>query len=299
MLLRIPATSANLGPGFDCIGMALNLYNYIEYEISGDEGYLSLEISGEGAKSLAKDKSNLVYQAFSRAFIKNNQKVPGIKLKLINNIPLARGLGSSSAAIIGGLMAANSFLNERLSDNQLLDLAMEFEGHPDNIAPALLGGIVLCTSNNGKYYYQKMDPPNSLCCSILIPDFQLSTKMAREVLPDVIPLKDAVFNVGKMGFFINAINTGNLELLKLAVDDKLHQPYRSQLIPGLPELFEKALNLEKILGTAISGAGPSIIIFHKEEDADALGQLKDVLLQHGTVAKLINLKPIIEGAQVL
>jgi len=298
MLIRVPATSANLGPGFDCIGMALNLYNYIEYEVLDDEGALSLEISGEGANSLAKDESNLVYRAFSRAFILNNQKVPGIKLKFINNIPLARGLGSSSAAIIGGLMVANSLLNVRLNDDQLLDLAMEFEGHPDNIAPALLGGIVLCTTNDGKYYYQKMVPPSSLCCSILIPDFQLSTKMAREVLPDVIPLKDAVFNVGKMGFFINAINTGNLELLKLAIDDKLHQPYRSQLIPGLPELFAKASKSE-ILGIAISGAGPSVIVFHKKEDTDSLGQLQEVFLQHGTSAKLIKLKPIVEGAKVL
>lgn len=299
MLLRVPATSANLGPGFDCIGMALNLYNYIDFEAFGDKGDLSIEISGEGAGNLRKDKTNLVYQAFAKVFKKAEQPVPGIKLKLINNIPLARGLGSSSAAIIGGLLAANHLLTKKLSTQEILDLALEFEGHPDNIAPALLGGIVLCTANGHKgVHYQKMLPPDNLYCSILIPQYELSTKKAREILPENVPLHDAIFNVSKMGLFINAINTGNLELLKLAIDDKLHQPYRSKLIPGLAELMDQAKN-SSILGIAISGAGPSIIIFHRQEEQDELFALQKKLFENGTASKLINLKPIIEGAQAV
>lgn len=299
MLLRIPATSANLGPGFDCIGMALNLYNYIEFEVVDDPGYLSLEISGEGKESLKKDKTNLVYQAFSKAFIKRGLSIPGIKLKLMNNIPLARGLGSSSAAIIGGLMAANCLLSEKLNTEELLELALEFEGHPDNIAPALLGGIVLCTVNGeNRIHYHKMCPPDALFCTILIPQYELSTKKAREILPETVPLKDAIFNVGKMGLFISAINTGNLELLQQAVKDKLHQPYRSKLIPGLTELLAQS-EKSQVLGIAISGAGPSIIIFHKKNDTDKVSYLQQQLTQKGTVSKMINLKPVVDGAQVV
>jgi len=299
MLLRVPATSANLGPGFDCIGMALDLYNYIDFEIGEKDGYLSLDVSGEGKESLAKDKSNLVYQAFSRVFIKRKEAIPGIKLKLINNIPLARGLGSSSAAIIGGLMIANHFLSEKLSPQELLDLALEFEGHPDNIAPALLGGIVLCTINGeNRVHYHKLNPPEGLSCTVLIPQYELSTKKAREILPETVPLKDAIFNVGKMGLFISAINTGNLELLKQAIEDKLHQPYRSILIPGLSEILAETAQ-SKALGVAISGAGPSIIVFHKPEDKDEVTIFQKKLAEKGTVAKLINLKPVAEGAQLV
>lgn len=294
MLLKVPATSANLGPGFDCIGMALDLYNYIEFDRFGDDGYLSIEISGEGASNLRKDKSNLVYHAYAKVFLMQKMPVPGIRLKLINNIPLARGLGSSSAAIIGGLMIANYFLTEKLTAEQLLDIALEFEGHPDNIAPALLGGIVLCTSNKEtKCHYHKMNPPDGLCCSILIPNYEISTRTARGILPLQVPLKDAVFNLGKMALFINAINTGNLELFKQAIDDKLHQPYRSSLIPGLNDLF--AIKT-KVLGIAISGAGPSIIIFHRKEDLDEVEFLQKELENKGTTAKLINLIPVVEGA---
>lgn len=298
MRLRVPATSANLGPGFDCIGMALNLYNYIDFEVCASPGFLSLEICGEGQDSLCKDKTNLVYQAFSRTFVRRNEVIPGIKLKLINNIPLARGLGSSSAAIIGGILVANSLLSEKLSHREILDIAMEFEGHPDNIAPALLGGIVLCTANGNGLHYHKMNPPEGLFCSVLVPHYELSTKKARDILPDAVPLEDAVFNVAKMGLFVNAINTGNLELLKEAIDDKIHQPYRSNLIPGLNDLLAQAEEL-KILGIAISGAGPSIIVFHKQESQDEVVLIQQKLTEKGTPSKLINLKPAKEGAQLI
>lgn len=298
MLLRIPATSANLGPGFDCIGMALDLYNYIDFEAVDSPGALSIEICGEGQHSLSKDETNLVYQAFSRVFAGRREPIPGIKFKLINNIPLARGLGSSSAAIIGGILAANFLLAEKLSIEEMLDIALEFEGHPDNIAPALLGGIVLCTANNQGFHYLKMNPPEGLFCTVLIPDYELSTKKARDILPGTVPLKDAVFNIGKMGLLINAINTGNLDLLKEAIDDKLHQPYRCSLIPGLNDLFILAKD-SKVLGLAISGAGPSIIIFHKNDDLDEVMLFQNYLLEKGISSRLINLKPVAEGAQLV
>jgi len=298
MLLRVPATSANLGPGFDCIGMALNLYNYIDFEMMDQFNVVEIDIQGEGKKQLSQDNSNLVYQAYSRVFSYLNKPVPGIKLVLKNNIPLARGLGSSSAAIVGGLLVANHVLNNKLSLDQLLDLAVDFEGHPDNVAPALLGGIVLCSLNQQKVLYQKISPPQGLYCSILIPNYELSTKKAREILPQNVPLGDAIFNIGRLGFLISALHTENLELFKFALEDKLHQPFRNKLIPGISEIISESKKL-KTLGVAISGAGPSLIIFHRKNEHESLSVLLEIMAKYKIDAKILNLKPISEGANFL
>ena len=298
MLLKIPATSANLGPGFDCIGMALNLYNYIDFEVIDGYGKLEIEVKGEGADELSKDKDNLVYQAYERVFLKLSQPVPGIRLKMENSIPLARGLGSSSAAVVGGLAIANKVLNNALSIDQLLALAVELEGHPDNVAPALIGGIVLCGSNGQKIMYDKIIAPKGLYCSVLIPDYELSTKKARDVLPRNIALKDAVFNISRMGFFVHALHTGDLEKIKYAMEDKLHQPFRSQLIPGLTDVFVETKKMG-LLGAAISGAGPSIIIFHRKEQTSMLKNILKIMDVHNIKAKILNLEPVAEGVKLI
>ncbi|MFZ5943485.1 MAG: homoserine kinase [Bacillota bacterium] len=297
MQIRIPATSANLGPGFDCIGMALNLYNYIEFE-TNDDNKVHIEVDGLGAENLKKDESNLIYFAFKKAFAKAGKPVPGVKFVFTNNIPLARGLGSSSAAIIGGLVAANYLLENQLSIQDVLELAVEIEGHPDNVAPALLGGLVLCTSADNKVLYKKIQPPGSLSCSLIVPKFELSTKKSRDALPKQIPLQDAVFNISRMAFFVNAMLTGDLSMLKTAMEDKLHQPYRSVLIPGLKELLLKVNEID-VLGAAISGAGPSILVFHEKNKNKDINLLVDILKEHGTRAELYNLEPVSEGAEIL
>jgi len=298
MLIRVPATSANLGPGFDCIGMALNLYNYIDFEVLDNTNQLFIDIKGEGETQLTKDSSNLVYQAYAKIFLNLKKPIPGIKFILKNNIPLARGLGSSSAAVVGGLLVANYILGNILTLNQLLDLAVEFEGHPDNVAPAILGGIVLCGLNGQQVFYKKMEPPSELSCSVLIPDYELSTKKAREILPSKVSLNHAVFNTGRMAFFVNALLTGDLELFKFAMDDKLHQPFRNQLIPGMSEIFAKAKDLG-VLGIAISGAGPSLIIFHRKGQKIKLNELLNIMKYYGINSRILNLDPISDGATIL
>lgn len=290
MKIKVPATSANLGPGFDSLGMALDLYNYIEFEkLPGKE--IKMIIKGEGSDELPKNENNLLYQAYLRVFEYLKMPVCGIKLTMENNIPLARGLGSSAAAVVGGLVVANKILNEPLTTEELLKLAVEVEGHPDNVAPALLGGMVISGVSDNDIFYKVIKPGKSLRCSVLIPDFKLSTKAARSVLPESVSFKDAVFNVSRVALLIDAFHSDNYELLNIAIDDKLHQPYRSKLIPGLDEAFLRAKELG-LLGISISGAGPTIIVFHKEGEEEKLNKLQEVFIKHDTHTKLLNLNPI-------
>ena len=297
-VVKIPATSANLGPGFDCIGMSLNLYNYINFEQLEKEQQLIINIEGEGKDILDKDSNNLTYKAYKRVFDFLDQPLPGIKLEFINHIPLARGLGSSAAAVVGGLLIANSFLSQPLSQKQLLFLATEFEGHPDNVAPALLGGIVISTKVEEEIIYKKITPPEELGCSVLVPNFYLSTSKARDVLPSQIIHKDAVFNLSRVALLVSAFHCGDLELLKVAMEDRLHQPYRSKLIPGLDEIFNKATELN-LLGVAISGAGPSILLLHQKDQLSNLSELQKIMKKHGVDSQLLNLIPTVDGATIL
>lgn len=293
MILKIPATSANLGPGFDCIGMALDLYNFVEFH-ELNEGMLEIIVEKEGSTELPTDHNNLLFKAYKSVFEYLNKPVMGIHLKLINNIPLSRGLGSSAAAVVGGVLVANKILGEPLTKEELLKLAVKIEGHPDNVAPALFGGIVLSGSNGDQVFYRKISPGVMLKCSVLIPDFHLSTKKARSVLPKMISLQDAIFNVGRMGLLVDALHSENYEMLNIAIEDKLHQPYRSKLIPGLDDIFKLAKELN-LLGVSISGAGPTVIVFHKDGDQDKVKKLQEVFKNYNIDSNLVHLNPIEQG----
>ncbi len=295
MKVKIPATSANLGPGFDCIGMSLNLYNYIYFEQTDNYEELIIDITGEGQDLLARDHNNLTYQAYKRVFDYLGEPIPGIKLNFENNIPLARGLGSSAAAVIGGLLIANYFLKDKLEEKNLLALAVEFEGHPDNVAPALLGGIVLSGNNEGEIIYKKIAPPRDLASMVIVPNYQLSTVKAREVLPTTVSYQDALFNVSRVSLLVDAFHTEDLDLLKIAMEDKLHQPYRSSLIPGFKEILQKVKELD-LVGAAVSGAGPSILILHKKDKLDKIEQLQEILANKGIKSQLLFLEPTGTGA---
>ena len=181
--MRIPATTANMGPGFDCIGMAFDMYNYIDFAPVDVEGHCELTSGGE-AGHIDLSKENLIYQAYAAVFAYLDKPVMGIRMHFENNVPYSRGLGSSSAALIGGVKVANEVLGNPLSDQELLNVALQFEGHPDNIAPALLGGVVISgLDENGAVFYSKITPPSNLHCTVIIPDYPLATKKAREVLP--------------------------------------------------------------------------------------------------------------------
>lgn len=214
-----------------------------------------------------------------------------------NNVPYSRGLGSSSAALIGGVKVANEVLGNPLSEKELLNIALTFEGHPDNIAPALLGGVVISgLEENGEVFYSKILPPENLCCTVVIPDYPLATKKAREVLPDTVSRGDAIYNIGRMAMLVDAMHTGNLSQLALAMNDCLHQPYRMPLIKGMEELVPAAKALGA-LNVTISGAGPTILLVSDGEKD--FSSLQELLTKYDVRAKITPLHPVKEGAALV
>lgn len=266
--IKIPATSANIGPGFDTLGLALNLYNTFEfYEI--EEG---LEIIGY--EDSHNNESNLIYTSMLKVFEKVNYSPKGIKIIVDGDIPISRGLGSSAACILGGVMGANELAGAPLSKDEVFKIATEIEGHPDNIAPALFGGLVVSVTDDNEIYHNRIDVVPRLKFVALIPDFTLSTKSAREVLPTNILYKDAVYNVGRVSLLISAFNNGRFDLLKVALKDRLHQPYRGRLISGFDEIIKKCYELN-CLGAYLSGAGPTIMTVINKEDNDLIIHMRD------------------------
>jgi homoserine kinase len=255
----VPASTANLGAGFDALGMALGLYNEIEVARAGDGADLRLLIEGEGADRLqALGVQNLVARAVTGTLTHLGASAAGICVHMVNRIPLSRGLGSSSAAVVGGVAAAAALAGASLSPEELLDLALPLEGHPDNIAPALLGGLTVATLVEGKVRCLKLPVPDSLQAVAVIPDFRLSTIKARQALPPMVPRRDAVFNVGRVALFLGALQVGRLDLLREAVKDRLHEPYRAPLVPGMAEVLAEG---ERAGAAAcfLSGAGPTLL----------------------------------------
>ncbi|AKL97165.1 homoserine kinase ThrB [Clostridium aceticum] len=263
--VTVPATTANVGPGFDCLGIALSLYNEIEVE-EIEEGLL-IEVEGRDQEKIEKNKNNLIYQSMLKTFDKIDRYPKGLRIKQYNNIPLARGLGSSAACIVGGIVAANKLMGNLLSQEEVLELAVEIEGHPDNVAPALLGGVVVSCQDEGKTSYVRFPVHETLKFIVAIPEVELSTKASRGVLPESVPFRDAVKNVGKSSLLVAALMSGELEKIPYALQDCLHQPYRTKLMASLETIFSKAekLDLNQLF---LSGAGPSIIYLSWKQEEE-------------------------------
>lgn len=253
--VRVPATTANLGPGFDCLGMALNIYNTIE--IYDDVDKLIIE-SSHTNENIEQNEDNLIYKSFKKLYDDVGEKIPPIRIVQNINIPISRGLGSSAACIIGGLVGANELLKRPVDKKRILELANEIEGHPDNVAPALLGGLVVSTSVDGEVKYVQHPVNSSINFMALIPDFTLSTKVARGVLPSVISYKDAIFNVGRSSLLTASLITGNLDNIRYAVEDKLHQPYRLSLIKDAEKIYDAAYK-NGVDALFISGSGSTLM----------------------------------------
>ena len=251
--IKIPATSANLGAGYDSLGLALDFYNQVNMEESD-----SIDITSLDGVSIPTDKTNLVYKSASDLFKVCGKNLKGLKLEQTNNIPMARGLGSSSACIVAGLVGANTLLNNPLSTDDLVDIAAQIEGHPDNTAPALLGGIVTAVFDGKKVHWVKQEVYTKLKFVAIIPDFELKTDKARACIPKEISHKDAVYNLSRAALFSASLLTGKFENLRTAVHDRLHQPYRMKLIPHCREVFDIAYN-HGAYGVYISGAGPAVM----------------------------------------
>lgn len=256
--VEVPATTANLGPGFDCLGLALNLWNRVAVRPAET---FTLEVSGEGVEGLPRGEKNLVYQAASALFRRLGQTPPPMRIHCENRIPLARGLGSSAAATVAGLMTANHLTGETLSPSALVERAAEIEGHPDNAAPAVFGGCQIVVQKEGSLHISAVPVAPGLECALFVPDVQIATDRARAVLSPSVPRAAAVFNIGRTALLINLLVKGEWQELRLATEDAIHQPHRrDKLMPWMNALFEAALDAGA-LGVFLSGSGPSILAF--------------------------------------
>lgn len=284
----VPATTANLGPGFDVLGLALNLYN--AFTVEEIEDGLEISILPENSVKLAQNEKNLVYRAAKRLFDEVGFKPAGLKITIENGVPMGRGLGSSSTAIVGGLAAANVLAKANIPKEEIFVLATELEGHPDNVGPAVFGGFTICYPVDAKFKAARYKPAENLQPLVLIPDSTLETRRARGVLPQEVKIKDAVFNISRSSLLVSALLVGDAGLLKEAMQDRLHQPYRAPLIPGLLEVIEEIGCISGV-GVALSGAGPSLICVSERSVAAAFyEQVQEMLVkkQNGYSAKLVD-----------
>ncbi len=251
----VPGSTANLGPGFDCLGMALELY--VRVTVARD-GVGRVRATGEGATEIPADETNLVCRALRACFQRAGGSVPPLDVSIENGIPVARGLGSSAAAVVAGLVAGNALLGDALGTGDLLALGAAIEGHPDNIAPSLLGGCTLVVPHGDGFLPARVPLPPGLEAVLFVPEARLSTEAARRALPERVPLHDAVFNAGRAALLVLALTSGRRDLLGPATEDRLHQPYREPLVPAMAALCDAARQ-SGAAGAFLSGAGPSIL----------------------------------------
>jgi len=307
--VKVPATSANLGPGFDCLGLALPIYNIITIEETvlpgtGVEINLMSEndnIDESSFDNIPKDENSIVYKAVAMLYNSIGQEPSELKINIQTQIPVTRGLGSSSSVVVGGLLAANKLLGSPADTTALLSIATEVEGHPDNVAPAILGGFVLASQeDDGSIITEKLAWPEEWDITVCIPDFELSTNISRSVLPDSVPIQDAVYNAKHLAMFIQAINTKDEKLMKNALKDKLHQPYREKLIPGMKEIMQAFKHEDGIIGTVLSGAGPSMLVISCKYDLDKIkSTVKDIWESLSIKSDIRTLKVENKGAEII
>lgn len=302
--IRVPATSANLGPGFDSLGLALDLWNETVITLAIE---YTVQVNGEGRERLSRGENNVIIQSARKLAELAGKRLPPFHVDCINRIPLSSGLGSSAAAKLTGLLGANVLLGKPLKKEEILNLATEMEGHPDNAAPALLGGLVVSTIENGKVLAHKINIDGNhsslggvelpFYVTVVLPDFHISTKQARKSLPEQVAMRDAVHNISRAIMVTEAFRSRDLDLLGKAMTDTLHQPYRLSLIPGA----QAALDAAKEAGAAavaLSGAGPSLIAFSSKLDPAIGEEMQRAFEEAGLQARIFPLQMSNHGAEV-
>jgi homoserine kinase len=293
--VTVPATTANLGPGFDCLGLALGLHN--EVTLTPAESGLEVAVEGEGAGLIPAGPGNLVLRAADRVFEQVGRRPAGLRLRQRNAIPVGSGLGSSAAATLAGILAANALVDGRLSRNDVLHLATELEGgHADNVAPALVGGLVLVMQEAGEFILELVRLPD-FHVAVVLPELDLPTAVARAALPPQVPLADAIFNAARTALLIRALAEGDYAKIGRAMHDRLHQPYRLPLIPGMAAAFVAARQAGAA-GVALSGAGPSLIAFAPTGHEQIAAAASAAFHQAGLPARSWLLAPDHQGALV-
>ena len=307
--VKVPASTSNLGPGFDCIGMALPVYNTITIEetvLPGTGIEINVINESENADDLLTehmpmDENSIIYKAVEILYNSIGQTPSELKITVQSQIPIARGLGSSASVIVGGLLAANELLGHPADEVALLSIAAEVEGHPDNVTASIVGGLVLTSlEDDGSVVYRKLDWPEEWQITVCIPDYELSTEISRSVLPKEVPIQDAVFNAKRLAMFIQAVNTKDADLMKMALQDRLHQPYRMKLVPGLDKIMENLKHEENVLGCVLSGAGPAIVVISYKNNLDKIKSIiKDTWEEMNVKVNIMTLPVETQGAQII
>ncbi|MEG3438558.1 homoserine kinase, partial [Pannus brasiliensis CCIBt3594] len=296
--VTVPATTANLGPGFDCLGAALRLYNHFTFTVLPEtvEKKLTIRVKGAESAKVSESEDNLLYRSFLRVYDRLQLVPPPIEVEIDLGVPLSRGLGSSATAIVGGLVGANRCAGDPFPVSVIRDLAIAIEGHPDNVVPSLLGHCQLSVGDYTNWQICQVPWDENIIPVVVIPDFELSTEKARAVLPKEISRQDAIFNVSRLGLLLRALETGDGDRLRVALDDKIHQPYRKSLIPGYDAVHEAAQNAGAF-GMVISGAGPTLLALSSPESASSVAAaMEKAWFNEGVTAKGLILSLDTSGA---
>lgn len=282
--VRVPASSANLGPGFDALGLALTVYLTCRVRASDS---LRIRVTGRDAEQIAADESNFIWRTAQEVARDCGMPLPAIELEIDNAIPLGKGLGSSAAALTAGVVIANELLGLHWKPPRILDEAARLEGHPDNVAACVLGSIVASAIDSGGVARAvRLELPERLNVAVVVPDFPLPTKEARRALPESYSRQDTVFNVQRSALLVAALATGTTSAFPTALEDRLHQPYRAGLIPGLPEILK--LRAPGLLGCALSGAGPSVLVFYERGYEGVCDLVRQIFQHHGRASETLH-----------
>lgn len=293
--VRVPATSANLGPGFDSLGISLNIYNEYEFSLEKNKGLFF-----EGVEKEFQNENNIIFMAIKKIFDKYDFKFEGIRIKIIKqDIPISRGLGSSSSCIVAGLIGAFALMGKEINKNEILSLAVDIEGHPDNVCPAIFGGLVSTIMVDGKKpLYNCVEVKEGVKFIALIPRFKLSTEKARAILPKEVSFSDCVYNIGRAALLISCFSNGNYALLKEASKDRIHERFRSKLIDNFDEVYNKALELGAF-SCFLSGAGPTLMAIVDSKDIDFVNNFMRFMKEQELNWDIKELKIDKHGAKIL
>lgn len=293
--VRVPATSANLGPGFDSLGISLNIYNEYEFSLEKNKGLFF-----EGVEKEFQNENNIIFMAIKKIFDKYDFKFEGIRIKIIKqDIPISRGLGSSSSCIVAGLIGGFALMGKEINKNEILSLAVDIEGHPDNVCPAIFGGLVSTIMVDGKKpLYNCVEVKEGVKFIALIPRFKLSTEKAIAILPKEVSFRDCVYNIGRAALLISCFSNGNYALLKEASKDRIHERFRSKLIDNFDEVYNKALELGAF-SCFLSGAGPTLMAIVDSKDIDFVNNFMRFMKEQELNWDIKELKIDKHGAKIL
>ncbi|MBM3925853.1 MAG: homoserine kinase [SAR202 cluster bacterium] len=293
--VEAPATTANLGPAFDAMGVALDIWNWLTMEAGGES---RVEVEGQGSGELPKGRENVVYAAALRLFREAGVEAPPLRIRCRNKIPLKRGLGSSSAAIVGGLVGANALLGNPVSQERMLALAVEMEGHPDNVTPALLGGAQIVVTDGNKLVTSPVRMPTDLKVVLYVPNGTISTAEARKALPKQVSREDAVFNLGRAALLVNALASDRPQDLRAATEDRLHQPYREHLFPAMKVIIRDALKAGA-LGAFVSGSGPTVLALARGREMSIAYEMAEGARKANAPGETVITRPTEKGAHII